>query len=99
MIGFEPVGFDVHRVPELGSGVDLSGLDDLYEGAVFGEFPMNFDRGFLHATAGFEWLGREAGPKDHTFVIGITGGYSAGERIAVEVVGRSGRGVSAQKRD
>ena len=95
MVWLEVAGLDVDGVTEFRRGVDLAGLDDFFEGVVFGDLPMNLDRSLGHAAAGFEGLGREAGPEDDAFVIGVTGRDAEAEGIAGEYVRRSCGSVAA----
>ena len=99
MVGFETVGFDVNGMAQFRCGVDLTGLDDFFEGTVFGNFPMHFDGSLGHAAARLERLGCEAGPENDAFVVGITGGDAKSEGIAGEDVSWCGRSMAAQEWD
>ena len=87
----------MNGVAQLGGGIHLAGLDDLPEGAVLGEFPMNLDSSPWHAAAGLKGPGGEPGPQDNALVVRIAGGNAAGEGVAVEVVRLCGGGIATQK--
>ena len=99
MVGLEATGFDVDGMAKFRCGVDLAGLDEFFEGTVFGNFPMHFDGSLGHAAAGFERLGCETSPEDDAFVVGIPGGDAKSKGIAGEDVSWCGRSVAAQEWD
>ena len=99
MVGLETAGFDVNGMAKFRCGVDLTGLDDFFEGAVLGNFPMHFDGSLGHAAAGLERLGCQTGPENDAFVVGIPGGDTKSEGIACEDVSWRCRSIAAQEWD
>lgn len=90
-IGFQAHGFDMNRMTEGGRGVNLATLDDRFESAVCGEFPVDCYRCIRHSSAGLKRLWGEPSPKNNALMIGITRDHAAGERLTGKAVSWGGR--------
>ena len=85
VIGFETFCFDVDRETKRGSCGGFTGRDNLFEGIVGRDFPVDFEGVVGHAATGFEWLGAEACPENDALMIRVAGGHSHREWISRKI--------------